>query len=132
VVSIVIVSHNHLLAEGLKQLAMQISRDSVKIATAGGVDEARMGTNAERIYEAIQEVYTPEGVLILFDLGSALFSTQVALEMLAPEQRDNVKLSGAPIVEGTMVAVVEASLGHDLETVNAAAEAAQHVEKILL
>ena len=131
-VSIVIVSHNHLLAEGLKQLAMQISRDSVKIATAGGVDEARMGTNAERIYEAIQEVYTPEGVLILFDLGSALFSTQVALEMLAPEQQENVKLSGAPIVEGTMVAVVEASLGHDLETVNAAAEAAQHVEKILL
>ena len=131
-VSIVIVSHNHLLAEGLKQLAMQISRDSVKIATAGGVDEARMGTNAERIYEAIQEVYTPDGVLILFDLGGALFSTQVALEMLAPEQREQVKLSGAPIVEGTMVAVVEASLGHDLETVNAAAEAAQHVEKILL
>jgi dihydroxyacetone kinase DhaKLM complex PTS-EIIA-like component DhaM len=52
--------------------------------------------------------------------------------MLAPEQRENVKLSGAPIVEGTLVAVVEASLGHDLETVNAAAEAAQHVEKILL
>jgi dihydroxyacetone kinase phosphotransfer subunit len=132
VVSIVIVSHNHLLAEGLKQLAMEMSRDSVKIATAGGVDEARMGTNAERIYEAIQEVYTPDGVLILFDLGGALFSTQVALEMLAPEQQRKVKLSGAPIVEGTLVAVIEASLGHDLETVNAAAEAAQHVEKILL
>ncbi len=111
---------------------MEMSRDSVKIATAGGVDEATMGTNAERIYEAIQEVYTPEGVLILFDLGGALFSTQVALEMLAPERQQNVKLSGAPIVEGTLVAVIEASLGHDLKTVNAAAEAAQHVEKILL
>ena len=131
-VSIVIVSHNHLLAEGLKQMAMEMSRDAVKIATAGVVDEARMGTNAERIYEAIQEVYTSDGVLILFDLGGALFSTQVALEMLAPEQQGKVKLSGAPIVEGTLVAVVEASLGHDLETVNAAAEAAQHVEKILL
>jgi dihydroxyacetone kinase phosphotransfer subunit len=132
VVSIVIVSHNHLLAEGLKQMAMEMSRDTVKIATAGGVDEVRMGTNAERIYEAIQEVYNPDGVLILFDLGGALFSTQVALEMLAPEQQGKVKLSGAPIVEGTLVAVVEASLGHDLERVNAAAEAAQHAEKILL
>jgi phosphocarrier protein FPr len=131
-VSIVIVSHNHLLAEGLKQLALEMTRDGVKIATAGGVDEATMGTNAERIYQAIQEVYTTDGVLILFDLGGALFSTQMAIEMLPAERRKGIKLSRAPIVEGTLVAVVEASLGHNLEEVNAAAEAAQHVEKILL
>lgn len=129
---IVIVSHNHLLAEGLKQLAQEMSREAVKIATAGGLDEATMGTNAERIYQAIQEVYTAEGVLILFDLAGALFSTQMAIEMLPVEQQQKVKLSRAPIVEGTLVAVVEASLGHTLEEVNEAAEAAQHAEKILL
>ena len=131
-VSIVIVSHSHLLAQGLKQLAIEMSRENVKIATAGGLDEITIGTNAERIYQAIQEVYTSDGVLILFDLGGALFSTQMAIEMLPLERQKKVKLSGAPIVEGTLVATVEASLGHDLEKVNSAAEAAQHAEKILL
>jgi hypothetical protein len=35
-------------------------------------------------------------------------------------------------VEGTLVAAVEALLGHNLDEVNTAAEAAQYAEKILI
>jgi PTS hybrid protein len=129
-IGIVLVAHSHLLAKGLRDMATQMSRNMVKIAAAGGVDEETIGTNAERIYQAIREVFAPDGVLILVDLGSALMSTQLAIEMLTPEQQPFVKLSNAPIVEGAIVAAVEASLGYSLAEVNAAAEAARDMEKI--
>lgn len=129
-IGIVLVAHSHLLAKGLWDMATQMSRNMVKIAAAGGVDEETIGTNAERIHQAIREVFGPDGVLILVDLGSALLSTQLAIEMLSPEQQPFVKLSNAPIVEGAIVAAVEASLGYSLSEVNAAAEAARDMEKI--
>jgi phosphoenolpyruvate---glycerone phosphotransferase subunit DhaM len=131
VIGIVLVSHSHLIATGLQELARQFSQNRVKIEAAGGVDEQTVGTNAERIYQAIQAADSPDGVLILFDLGSALFSTQIAIEMLPPEQQRRVKLSNAHLVEGAIVAAIEATLGHSLEEVNTAAEAIKDVQKIL-
>jgi len=131
VIGIVIVAHSAKLAEGVKEMADQMAKGLVPIAAAGGVDDHTLGTNADRIYEAIQQVYRDEGVLVLFDLGSALFSTQIALERLDPERQAHVLLSEAPLVEGAIVAAVEASLGHDLATVKAAAVAAKDMQKIL-
>jgi len=130
-IGIVLVSHSHLLAQGLQEMAVQMSKNLIKIETAGGVDDQTIGTNAERIYQAIETAYSPDGVLILFDLASALFSTQMAIDMLPPEQQPQVKVSGAHFVEGAIVAAVEASLGHSLEEVNAAAEAVKDLQKII-
>lgn len=130
-VGIVLVSHSHLLAVGLQQLAQQISQNRVTITTAGGVDNETCGTNAERIYQAIQEAYSSDGVLILFDLGSAILSTQIAIEMLTAEQQKSVTICDAPLVEGAVAAAVEASLGHQLHEVDRAAQAARGTNKIL-
>jgi phosphocarrier protein FPr len=130
-IGIVIVSHSHLLAQGVQEMALQMSQNLVKIEAAGGVDDQTIGTSAERIHQAITRVYSPDGVLILFDLGSALFSTQMAVEMLPPEQQTQVKVSAAHLVEGAIVAAVEASLGHSLEEVNNAAEAVKEMQKII-
>ena len=111
-------------------MVSQMSRNLVKIVAAGGIDDQTIGTNAERIYQAITAAYSPEGVLILFDWGSALLSTQMAIEMLPLEQQAHVRLSNAPMVEGAIVAAVEASLGHSLEQVQLAAEAARETQKI--
>ncbi len=129
-VGIVLVSHSYLQAKGLQKMARQASQNLVNVSAAGGVDAETLGTNAEQIHQAIQEVYSPDGVLILFDLGSALMSTQMAIEMLAPEQRNRVILSNAPMVEGTIAAAIEASLGHTLAEVNLAAEAARDMKKV--
>jgi dihydroxyacetone kinase phosphotransfer subunit len=129
-IGIVLVAHSHSLAEGLREMAAQMAQHQVKIAAAGGVDEETIGTNAERIHKALEAVYSPDGVLVLFDLGSALLSTQMAIEMLPDEKQPHVKLSRAPMVEGAIVAAVEASLGHTLDEVNAAAEAAKDMDKI--
>lgn len=100
-IGIVIVAHSAKLAEGVKEMADQMAKGLVPIAAAGGVDDHTLGTNADRIYEAIQQVYRDEGVLVLFDLGSALFSTQIALERLDPERQARVLLSEAPPGRGS-------------------------------
>ncbi len=130
-IGIVIVSHSAKVAEGVKEMAEQMSQGRVAIAAAGGVDDHTLGTNAERIFEALQQVYSPDGVLVLIDLGSAVMSAQMAVEMLPEEQQAHVKMSDAPVVEGAIVAAVEASLGRSLEEVNKAAEAASTMRKIL-
>ncbi len=108
-----------------------MSQNRVKIMAAGGLDETTIGTSAERIHQAIIDTDSPDGILVLIDLGSALLSTQIAIEMLPVEQQSRIMLSDAPMVEGTIAAAVEASLGHTLVEVKAAAEAAKDMRKIL-
>lgn len=132
-IGIVLVSHSYLLAKGLQDFVSQVAKGKVNIAAAGGVDEATLGTNAEQIKQVIEEVYSPDGVLVLIDLGSALLSVETAVDMLPDEMKPQVKLSNAPLVEGAYVAVVQASLdlGESLEEINAVAEAAKDMQKIL-
>jgi PTS hybrid protein len=129
-IGIVIVSHSSKIAEGVTELANQMSQGRVAVIPAGGVDDETIGTNAERIHEAIQRAQGGDGVLVLLDLGSAVMSAQMAIDMLPEEEQATVKLSEAPLVEGAIIATVEASLGHDVDKVNAAAEAACSMQKL--
>lgn len=129
-IGIVIVSHSPKIAEGVMELADQMTQQRVRVIPAGGVDDNTIGTNAERIYDAIRRADSGDGVLVLLDLGSAVMSAQIAVEMLDEEARHSVQLSEAPLVEGAILAAVEASLGHDLETVRIAAEAACTMQKL--
>ena len=72
----------------------------------------------------------PYGVLILFDLGSARLVAEMALEQLSAERRARILLSDAPIVEGAVVAAVEASIGSALPAVAATAHEAIGMQKI--
>lgn len=129
-IGIVIVSHSPKIAQGVSELADQMTQGKVKVIPAGGVDDETIGTNAERIYHAILEAESEGGVLVLLDLGSAVMSTQMAVEMLDEDKQASVKLSEAPLVEGAIIAAVEASLGHDIDKVSAAAEAACTMQKL--
>jgi phosphocarrier protein FPr len=112
-VGIVIVSHSAALAEGVRELADQMVQGKVPLAVAGGIDDPEnpIGTDAMKVLEAIQSVYSEDGVVVLMDLGSALLSAEMALEFLEPDQRQKVQLTAAPLVEGTVAAVVQASIG---------------------
>jgi multiphosphoryl transfer protein len=125
-VSLVIVSHSARLAEGVAELARGVGGGGVALATAGGLDlpGQPLGTDPMLVLRAIDEVYSREGVLVLMDLGSALLSAEMALEMLSPEQREHVVLCEAPLVEGAVAAAVQASLGSSLVEVLASARGA--------
>jgi len=128
-VSLVLVSHSRRLAEGVRELAQQMTQGRVRIAVSGGTSDGRLGTDAISIKEAIEAVRGPEGVLVLVDLGSAVLSTQMAIEQLS-DGEGRVLLSDAPFVEGAVIAAVEASIEKALDEVAAAAAGAAQMEKI--
>ncbi len=130
-VGIVVVSHSRLLAEGVAELATQMTQGKAKLAIAAGVDDPEnpIGTDAIAVMGAIEEVCDQNGVVVLMDLGSALLSTEMALELLDDEIRNKVALVSAPIVEGTMAASVAAAAGLSIDAVIAEASSALDVKK---
>jgi phosphocarrier protein FPr len=125
-IGLVLVSHSAKLAEGVRDLAQQMTQRRVPIAVAGGIDDDQhpIGTDPIKVMNAITEVYSPDGVVILMDLGSALMSAETALDLLDPDWRENLHLCAAPFVEGALTAAVQASIGSNASSVIEAAQAA--------
>lgn len=126
-VSLVFVSHSGDIAKGLKQLFNEMQPE-VTIGVSGGEEEGGLGTNAMDIKDAIEQVYSEKGTVILFDLGSALINAEMAVEML--EDASNTRIADAPILEGGLAAVIEAGFGSDVDKVVEAAEKARSSQKI--
>nr|WP_092073995.1 dihydroxyacetone kinase phosphoryl donor subunit DhaM [Dendrosporobacter quercicolus]NSL47816.1 PTS-dependent dihydroxyacetone kinase phosphotransferase subunit DhaM [Dendrosporobacter quercicolus DSM 1736]SDM74987.1 dihydroxyacetone kinase DhaM subunit [Dendrosporobacter quercicolus] len=127
-VGIVIVSHSRKVAEGIRELALQMAAPAQLIIAAGGTADGLIGTDAFKIKEAIAAADSGDGVLVMVDLGSAVLSAERAIKMLEGEPRQ-VKIADAPIVEGTIAAAVEASVGQPLGNVAATAEGARELRK---
>jgi PTS hybrid protein len=128
-VSLVIVSHSAKLAEGVAELAGQMAQGKVAIAVAGGTLEGALGTSVEKITDALSQVDGSDGILVLLDLGSAVMATEMAVEAFAQGQH-RVIISPAPLVEGAVIAAVEASVGNSLQEVAEAAASAYTLPKV--
>ncbi|HEX9438561.1 MAG TPA: dihydroxyacetone kinase phosphoryl donor subunit DhaM [Roseiflexaceae bacterium] len=126
-VNLLIVSHSAQLAAGVKEFASQVAGDRIKIAAAGGAADGSLGTSVERIQEGFQEVSSPDGVLVLVDLGGAVLSVETAIEGL---ETTRVMISDAPLVEGAYLAAVEASAGATLDETASAALRAREMIKV--
>jgi dihydroxyacetone kinase phosphotransfer subunit len=130
-VGIVLISHSSTLVDGLRDMVAQVAGDDVAVGTAGGTDDGRLGTSAPRIAEAIGAVLRQsDGAVVLLDLGSAALSLEIALEELTQDERARVRVTEAPLVEGAILAAVQASVGASLDEVVAAAESATTMAKL--
>jgi dihydroxyacetone kinase phosphotransfer subunit len=129
-VGVVIVSHSKKIAEGIKELAEQMADRQLKIIAAGGMEEGEIGTDAIKISKAILKANTGDGVVVLVDLGSGILSTQTAIELLEEELIHLIRIADAPIVEGAIIAVIQASLGGSLDEVVKAAEETRSMQKL--
>ena len=131
-VGLVLVSHSRQLAEGAAELARAMAGEDVRIVAAGGMapPEEALGTDAALVAAAVVEAWSERGVLVLMDLGSALLSGEMALDLLPPAKRDRVLLSAAPMVEGAVAAAVAARLGEPLERVAAEAEGSLEAKRL--
>jgi dihydroxyacetone kinase phosphotransfer subunit len=128
----VLISHSGTLVEGLRDMVVQVAGDAVAVGTAGGAEDGRLGTSAPKIATALRSALAASdgGVLVLLDLGSAALSLELALEDLEPDERERVLVSEAPLVEGAVLAAVQASVGASLADVAAAAEGAASMAKL--
>ncbi|MCD3350686.1 PTS-dependent dihydroxyacetone kinase phosphotransferase subunit DhaM [Clostridium botulinum D/C] len=118
-VGIVLVSHSSNIVEGLKELLAEMA-PTTPIVTAGGTRDGRIGTDMDKIMEGIQKIYSEDGVIVLFDLGSAYMNAEMAIECLDEEMIHKVKIIDAPLVEGALTAAVQSSIGKSIEEIEKA------------
>jgi phosphoenolpyruvate---glycerone phosphotransferase subunit DhaM len=129
-VGLVVVSHSAKIAEGVVEMAAQMA-GGVRLRAAGGTDDGGIGTDATLIAEAIAAADEGDGVLVFADLGSAVLSAQLAIDELVDEQRrGRVRIAEAPLVEGAVIAAIQASTGSSLDEVDAAARGAATMGKV--
>lgn len=133
-IGIVVVSHSSKVAEGICDMVQQISsRDGEKlpIYPAGGNAQGGLGTDPQRVLEAIKKADQGEGVVVLADLGSAVISSQAAISMLDEPLRARVRIADAPVLEGAIGAGVEAASDDvsSLDLVVSTAEGSRQLHK---
>jgi phosphocarrier protein FPr len=128
-VGIVVVSHSARIAAGVVDVAREMAGPAVRIVAAGGTADGLLGTDAVLIADAVAQADSGAGVVILADLGSAVLSARMAIEMIDPEIAGRTRLSGGPLVEGAFVAAIQASAGDSLADVWSAARQAGTMQK---
>src|SRR5690349_18082403 len=112
-VGLVVVSHSARLAAGVVELAREMAGE-VRLEEAGGLeppadgDPAPLGTDSARVMTAIEAADdgSGDGVVVLMDLGSAVLSAEMAVELMDPSVAERVTLCAAPLVEGAVAAAV--------------------------
>jgi phosphocarrier protein FPr len=109
---IVVVSHSRALADAAVALASEMVHGTqARIQVAAGLDPTTFGTDAAAIVDAIVAADDGAGVVVLMDLGSAVLSAEMALDLVDADLRQRVVLCPAPLVEGLVVAAVAAAGG---------------------
>lgn len=112
-VGIVIVSNSETLARGVVELASMMAADA-PLAAAGGLEDGSLGTSFERIRDAVDRVYSDDGVLVLMDMGSAVMTAEMVLESM-PDRK--LAMADCPLVEGAVIAATSSSGGCTMEEI---------------
>lgn len=110
-VGIVIVSHSEKLAAGVVEIAKMMAPNA-PLAAAGGLDDGGLGTSYSKISEAVDKVYSEDGVAVLMDMGSAVMTTEIVIE---DKDDRKVMMLDCPLVEGAVLAAVESTGGITLD-----------------
>ena len=126
-IGIVVVSHSSKVAEGVVDIAKQVSNQAIPIMAAGGTSDGRIGTDAMKIKDAIESVDQGNGVLIFVDLGSAILSAETAIDLLGAE---SVEIVDAPLVEGVIASSVQVTITNDIEDIKRVAHESKNMNKI--
>ncbi|ATD31094.1 dihydroxyacetone kinase phosphoryl donor subunit DhaM [Macrococcoides bohemicum] len=101
---ILVVSHSHEIAQGIKALLEQMA-DGVAIKVTGGID-GDIGTSIDNINVLFESV--TDDALCFYDIGSSKMNIEMALEL---GDYPNIEIAHYPIVEGAFLAAVESKIG---------------------
>lgn len=105
-VGVVVVSHSKKLADEIIKLCNEMKKYDFPVVNGSGLldDDTLLGSDPMKIKEAIESVYTEDGVLIFADIGSSVLNSEMAIEFLDEKyNKEKVIIADAPIVEGTLI-----------------------------
>ncbi|MGH1647758.1 dihydroxyacetone kinase phosphoryl donor subunit DhaM [Enterococcus gilvus] len=117
---IILVSHSQKITDGTKEMIEEMTgtSDAVRIISAGGTGDSRLGTNSVMIMEAIEANSDCDHILIFCDIGSAILSSETAIDLIEEEDlQDKTEIMDCPLVEGAFAAAVQATVCQKKETI---------------
>jgi dihydroxyacetone kinase DhaKLM complex PTS-EIIA-like component DhaM len=132
VVGLVLIGHSAQLLDGLAAMVRQAA-PGVPVEVAGGLSGGRLGTSGPDVATALRralDAAAGDDVVVLLDLGSAALALDIALDDLDGAERERVRVTEAPFVEGAVIAGVAAAGGGNARVVIAAAEGAMRMPKL--
>ena len=125
-VGFVFVSHCEHLAESVVELAGMMAPET-PMAAAGGLEDGSFGTSYDKIRNAVEKVYSEDGVLVLMDMGSSVMTREMVLEDM-PDKK--VKMVECPIVEGAVTGTMDAKVGLSMEEIISDLEQVGTIKKL--
>ncbi|MGH1830621.1 dihydroxyacetone kinase, phosphotransfer subunit [Enterococcus sp. AZ048] len=117
---IILVSHSQKITDGTKEMIEEMTgtSDAVRIISAGGTGDGRLGTNSVMIMEAIEANSDCDHILIFCDIGSAILSSETAIDLIEEEDlQDKTEIMDCPLIEGAFAAAVQATVCQKKETI---------------
>lgn len=117
---IILVSHSQKITDGTKEMIEEMTgtNDAVRIISAGGTGDGRLGTNSIMIMEAIEENADCHHILIFCDIGSAILSSETAIDLIDDEELAmKTEIMDCPLVEGAFAVAVQATVCQEKETI---------------
>jgi PTS hybrid protein len=127
--ALLILSHSQDVARGVKEICLQMAPEDVVIEAIGGTKEGGLGIDAMKVLTTMEELLNKsDGVIVVGDIGSTILAAKNALNLCSAPSR--VRLADSPLVEGSIVAAVEAHLGSQLDEVLKKAEEAKVINKL--
>ena len=129
--AILVVSHSAEAARGIVAIASQMAGERVGITACGGTDDGGLGTSVPSILSALEGLLeTSDGVLVIPDLGSAVLAARTAKDLLGERAAGRVLIADGPVLEGTLMASVEASVGAGLDRLAAVVDETRGLRKL--
>lgn len=116
--TLVLVSHSKQITDGIAALIQEMVPDedqTFEVLSAGGTDDGKIGTSPMRIMEVINQAQGDQ-IYIFTDMGSAVLSSESALDFLDESLHEKITILETPIVESAYIAAVQCSIGADKET----------------
>lgn len=114
--TLIILSHSPKIADGTKELAMEMAADA-NIVAVGGTCDGTLGADYDATLAALESAAQQGDVIVLADLGSTRMTVQMVYEALDEDLQAKVHLCDAALVEGSIVAAVGISAGLDMDTI---------------
>ena len=116
---VLLVSHSKKITDGLKEMIEEMigSDSQLPLYSLGGTEDGRLGTDAVRIMQAIEECHESDNIYIFCDIGSAIMSAETALDMVSDSLHEKIILVDGPLVEGAFAAAIQVSVGQSKDLV---------------
>ena len=115
-VSLLIVSHSKKIAEGVKELAGEVS-GGANIYAIGGSKAGTLGSDYDSILEALTSAVGRGDVIVLADMGSSVLTVETAIDAMDEKDQSRIHVSAAALVEGSVLAAVSIAGGAGLDEV---------------